>query len=214
MKSVKNYARNKEDTLFTQCEFLLPFINSPNCASAHANGEDDDNDFEGIDLTHDILDANLGNSPVIGEDNQCIKFKVDNTHLNEVTSSAPDYQNDTQQTDENDSNVPEKRDFLISNQRSIKVTDENLYFRNKDNDGVEATNCDTQSQMLPRLSNVQKRQRLESQDDYYNQEADRMFLLSLVPDLNNVPSALKMAVKAEIAAAIARVLGSEAEVCS
>uniref|UniRef100_A0A1A9ULT2 MADF domain-containing protein n=1 Tax=Glossina austeni TaxID=7395 RepID=A0A1A9ULT2_GLOAU len=242
MKSVENYTRNKQDTVFTQCEFLLPFINSPNCARlaqrlglqkntsvSSALADDDD----------DILDANLGNSPVIGGDTRSIKFKVDNTHLNEVTSSAPEYQNDMQQTDDNGSNVPEKRDFLISNPRSIKVTDENLYFRNKGNDGVEANNSgdkngsnsrkffnfankndisfvgDMQSR-LTRLNNVEKRrlERLESQADYYNQEADRMFLLSLAPELNNVPSASKIAVKAEIAAVIARALGSGAELFS
>ncbi|KAL9923328.1 uncharacterized protein ACN2A1_000868 [Glossina fuscipes fuscipes] len=217
MKNVENYARNNEDDLLTQCAFLLPFMNSPNCAmlaqkfglqkktsisSGLADGDDDDNNnLEGIDLTSD---ANPGNYPII----------------------ALDYQNDMQQIDEYNSSVPEQCNFLISNPRSIKVTDENLRFRNKGNDGVEANNsadkncsnsrkfsnfgnkssvsdvANNQSQILTR--NILNQQRLDSQDDYYNQNADLMFLLSLAPDLGKVPPASKAAVKAQIVATIAQ----------
>ncbi|KAL9929381.1 uncharacterized protein ACN427_011185 [Glossina fuscipes fuscipes] len=217
MRNVENYARNNEDGLLTQCAFLLPFMNSPNCAmlakkfglqkntsisSGLAYGDDDDNNnLEGIDLTSD---ANPGNYPII----------------------ALDYQNDTQQIDEYNSSVPEQCNFLISNPRSIKVTDENLHFRNKGNDGVEANNsadkncsnsrkfsnfgnkgsvsdvANNQSQILTR--NILNRQRLASQDDCYNQNADLMFLLSLAPDLGKVPPASKAAVKAQIVATIAQ----------
>uniref|UniRef100_A0A1B0BZG2 MADF domain-containing protein n=1 Tax=Glossina palpalis gambiensis TaxID=67801 RepID=A0A1B0BZG2_9MUSC len=235
MKNVENYARNNEDDLLTQCAFLLPFMNSPNCAmlaqklglqkntsisSGLADGDDDDNNnLEGTD-------ANPGNSPIIGEDIQCMKFKKEKTHLNEVTSPAPEYQNYMKQIDGYDSSVPEQCNFLISNPRSIKVTDENLHFRNKGNDGVEANNsadkncsnsrkfsnfgnkssvsdvANNQSQILTR--NILNRQRLASQDDCYNQNADLMFLLSLAPDLGKVPPASKAAVKAQIVATIAQ----------
>lgn len=188
--------------------------------------DDDENEFENcIDLTSDDV---IDNSLSITEATQRIEFEVDNTHLNEVTSSAPEYQNEMQQTDENASNIPEEFEFLSSSPRSCKVTDENLELYNRGNDDIEINNCnnenssnsrkrsnfenenigncdaDVQSQILTYLSNIEKRQRLESQNDYYNQDEDRMFLLSLVSDLKRVPAASKMLVKAEITAAIAR----------
>uniref|UniRef100_A0A1B0ADR2 BESS domain-containing protein n=1 Tax=Glossina pallidipes TaxID=7398 RepID=A0A1B0ADR2_GLOPL len=236
IKTVENYTRKKEGTLLAQLEFLIPFINSPSCArlaqelglqknTSSPIDDDDENEFENcIDLTSDDV---IDNSLSITETTQRIEFEADNTHLNEVTSSAPEYQNEMQQTDENDSNIPEEFEFLSSSPRSCKVTDENLELYNGGNDGIETNNsvnensnsrkrsnfenestgnydADVQSQILTYLSNIEKRQRLESQNDYYNQDEDRMFLLSLVSDLKRVPAASKMLVKAEITAAIAR----------
>uniref|UniRef100_A0A1A9VY98 BESS domain-containing protein n=1 Tax=Glossina austeni TaxID=7395 RepID=A0A1A9VY98_GLOAU len=241
IKSVENYTRKKEGTLLAQLEFLIPFINSPSCArlaqelglqknTSSPIDDDDENEFENcIDLTSDdVIDNQFDNSLSITEPTQRIEFEADNTHLNEVTSSAPEYQNEMQQTDENDSNIPEEFEFLSSSPRSCKVTDENLAVYNGGNDDIETNNsgnenssnsrkrsnfenentgnhdADVQSQILTYLSNIEKRQRLDSQNDHYNQDEDRMFLLSLVSDLKRVPAASKMLVKAEIMATIAR----------
>uniref|UniRef100_A0A1B0APE6 MADF domain-containing protein n=1 Tax=Glossina palpalis gambiensis TaxID=67801 RepID=A0A1B0APE6_9MUSC len=251
IKSVENYTRKKEGTLLAQLEFLIPFINSPSCTrlaqelglqknTSNPNvllDDDDENEFENcIDLTSD--DNHFDNNLSITEATQRIDFEVDNTHLNEVTSSAPEYQNEMQQTDENDSNIPEECEFLSSSPRSCKVTDENLESYNEGNDDNETNNpgnenssnsrkrlnfendntgnydTDVQTQILTYLSNIEKRQRLESQNDNYNQDEDRMFLLSLVSDLKRVPAASKMLVKAEITASIARAVDQQKNVFS
>uniref|UniRef100_A0A1A9W8L4 MADF domain-containing protein n=1 Tax=Glossina brevipalpis TaxID=37001 RepID=A0A1A9W8L4_9MUSC len=245
MKTLENYTRKKEGTILAQLEFLIPFINSPSCARlAQELGlqkntssptvltdEDEDNEYENcIDLTSDdIADNNVDISLSTTEEDHRIEFGVDNAHLNEVTSSAPEYQNEMQQTDENDSNALEECEFLSTSPRSCKLVDENLECYNGGNN-IEINNSgndnssdsrkrsnfendsngnydvDVQTQILTYLSNIEKRQRLESQNDYYNQDEDRMFLLSLVSDLKRVPAVSKMLVKAEITAAIARAL--------